>query len=88
MLRVTSVIGRGSIPTLKVEGTLRGSWVAEVARACDDQLDSVGCLSLNLSAVTYVDESGLELLRRLLKRHVTLAACSALVAELLQLEER
>jgi ABC-type transporter Mla MlaB component len=88
MLRITSVAGGDSIPTLKVEGTLRGPWVVELAQACEDQFDARGCLSLDLSEVTFVDAAGLELLRSLRARRVTLAACSGLVAELLQLEDR
>jgi hypothetical protein len=88
VLRITHVAGHDLIPTLKVEGTLRGPWVAELARACDELHGSLGCVSLDLSAVTFVDGPGVELLRGLLGRGVTLAACSALVAELLHVEGR
>ena len=50
--------------------------------------DSLKELSLDLSKVTFVDAAGVELLRQLLKRGVTLAACSGLVAELLHVEGR
>jgi ABC-type transporter Mla MlaB component len=88
MLRISHVNAHDLVPTLKVEGKLRGPWVAELARACDELPCSVECLSLDLSAVTFVDSPGVELLRGLLARGVTLAACSGLVAELLHLEGR
>jgi anti-anti-sigma regulatory factor len=88
MLRISQINGRHSIPTLKVEGKLRGPWIDELARACDEPLGSRGRLSLDLSAVTFVDTHGVELLRLLLERGVTLAACSGLVAELLHVERR
>jgi ABC-type transporter Mla MlaB component len=88
VLRISQVKGDDSIPTLKVEGKLRGPWVAELARACDELQGSSGCVSLDLSAVIFVDTAGVELLRALLGRGVTLAACSGLVAELLHTEGR
>jgi ABC-type transporter Mla MlaB component len=88
MLRVSRVNSHNSIPTLKVEGKLRGQWVAELGRACDELSCFPASLSLDLSSVTFVDSPGLELLRDLLARGVTLAACSGLVAELLHLEGR
>ena len=36
MLRISEVNGHDAIPTLSVEGKLRGPWVAELARACDE----------------------------------------------------
>ncbi len=88
MLRISEVNGQDAIPTLRVEGKLRGPWVAELARACDEQQSSGGSLSLDLAAVSFVDTSGVELLRGLLGRGVTLIACSGLVAELLHLDRR
>ena len=88
MLRISKVNDQNGIPTLKAEGTLRGPWVAELARACDELQTSRGELSLDLSAVYFVDAAGVELLRGLVERGVTLTACSGLVAELLHLDRR
>jgi hypothetical protein len=85
MLKISHVNDHESIPTLKVEGKLRGPWVAELERACSD---SRGRLRLDLSAVTFADHAGVELLRGLLAHGVTVAACSALVTELLHGEGR
>ena len=73
MLRISQVKGDDLIPTLRVEGKLRGPWVAELARACDELQGSLGRVSLDLSAVTFVDTAGVELLRLLLVRGVTLS---------------
>jgi ABC-type transporter Mla MlaB component len=88
MLRITRVHGRHTAPTLRLEGKLLGPWVAELARACAELPCSSSPLRLDLSAVTFVDDPGVQLLRDLLGRGVTLAACSGLVAELLHGEGR
>jgi hypothetical protein len=88
MLRISQVAGHDLLLTLKVEGALRGPWVAELAGACAEQPCSPAGLRLDLSAVTFVDGPGLELLRGLLASGATLAACSGLVAELLHGESR
>jgi ABC-type transporter Mla MlaB component len=88
MLRITRAPGHDSVSTLKLEGKLLGPWVTELARSCDELPCSPDCLRLDLSAVTFVDGPGMALLRDLLGRGITLAACSGLVAELLHLERR
>ena len=88
MLKITHTTGRDSVSTLRVEGKLLGPWVAELARLCAELSCPPDCLQLDLSAVTFVDRPGVALLRDLLGRGVTLAACSGLVAELLHLESR
>jgi len=88
MLRITHARGHDSISTLKLEGKLFGPWVTELARSCNELACSPDCLRLDLSAVTFVDGPGLALLRDLLGRGATLAACSGLVAELLHGERR
>ena len=88
MLRITHAQGHDSSSTLRLEGKLLGPWVTELARSCSELPCSVDCLRLDLSAVTFADGPGLALLRDLLGRGATLAACSGLVAELLHLESR
>jgi ABC-type transporter Mla MlaB component len=87
MLRITHLEGHDSISTLKLEGKLLGPWVTELARSCHELACSPDRLRLDLSAVTFVDEPGLALLRDLLGRGARLAA-SGLVAELLHVERR
>jgi ABC-type transporter Mla MlaB component len=88
MLRIIHLQNHDSISTLRLEGKLLGPWVTELARSCNELACSPDCLRLDLSAVTFVDGPGLTLLRDLLGRGATLAACSGLVAELLHGERR
>ena len=88
MLRITHAHGHDSISTLRLEGKLLGPWVTELARSCEELPCPPDNLRLDLSAVSFVDGPGVALLRDLLGRGVTLAACSGLVAELLHLESR
>ena len=88
MLRITHTQGHESVLTLSLEGKLVGPWVTELARSCDELACPPNRLRLDLSAVTFVDGPGVALLRDLLARGATLAACSGLVAELLQGERR
>jgi ABC-type transporter Mla MlaB component len=88
MLRITHTHGHDSVSTLRLEGKLLGPWVTELAQSCDELPCSQDCLRLDLSAVTFVDGAGVALLRDLLTRGATLAACSGLVAELLHVEAR
>jgi hypothetical protein len=78
MLRISRLPGPAPV-TLKLEGKLMGPWVDALREACAG--DPV---RLDLSAVAFVDSEGLALLHELLTGQVTLAACSSLVAELLQ----
>ena len=86
MLRITHPEGDDSISTLKLEGKLLGPWVTELARSCNELPCPPNRLRLDLSAVTFVDGPGVALLRDLLARGATLAACSGLVAALLHVE--
>jgi len=88
MLRITHARGHDAICNLRLEGKLLGPWVAELARLCNELPCSLDCVRLDLSAVTFVDEPGVALLRALIGRGATLAACSGLVAELLHVERR
>jgi ABC-type transporter Mla MlaB component len=88
MLRITHTNGDDLISTLRIEGKLLGPWVTELARSCDELPCSPDRLRLDLSAVSFVDGPGVALLRDLLGRGATLAACSGLVAELLHGEAR
>jgi ABC-type transporter Mla MlaB component len=86
MLRITHALGHNVVATLRLEGKLMGPWVAELARSCNELRCSPDRLCLDLTAVTFVDTSGVALLRDLIGRGATLAACSGLVAELLHVE--
>jgi hypothetical protein len=78
-----SVVESSSIAvSLRVEGRLTGGWVEELRRACDLHALSAGVrLTLDLADVSFADVAGIELLRELRVRMVTLLNPSSLVAE-------
>ena len=88
MLRISQTRGHDSVLTLRLEGKLVGPWVPELARSCNELPCPPNRLRLDLSAVTFVNGPGVALLRDLLARGATLAACSGLVSELLHVERR
>jgi ABC-type transporter Mla MlaB component len=88
MLRINYSREHDSIWTLRLEGKLLGPWVTELARSCNELECSPDCLRLDFSAVSFVDEAGVALLRELISRGAKLAAYSGLVAELLDVECR
>src|SRR5262249_860208 len=83
VLRITRIARAGSAPILKLEGELLEPWVDEVRQACADPAAGASRTRLDLSAVTFVDAAGGELLRDLIRQGIEIAACSSFVAELL-----
>jgi hypothetical protein len=73
---------------LKLEGKLLGPWVDELREAFVLAANQARCVRLDLSALTFVDELGSELLLALIGSGAEIAACSGYVAALLQIEER
>ena len=70
---------------LRVEGRLTGRWVEELKRTCDLHALSDGIhLTLDLADVSFADAAGIELLKELRMRSVTLLSPSSLVAEQLK----
>ena len=58
-------------------------WVGEGLRALAESNGHSNRIRLDLSAVTFVDAAGTQLLRDLIRRGIGIAACSAYAAELL-----
>ena len=88
MLRITEVADGSPGTLLKLEGKLREPWVAELAQAVGRTVaEGHGPIRLDLSAVTFVDEAGVRLLRELMGQGVAIAATSGFVAALLRLED-
>jgi ABC-type transporter Mla MlaB component len=81
MLRVTED-ERG----LVVEGELAGPWVEELRGVAEKRLrrGPLPAPSLDLGAVSYVDASGVALLRELLEAGMALRAANPFVDELLR----
>jgi hypothetical protein len=87
MLKITQIGGQDSTQTFRLEGKLLGPWVAEVLDVCRSRDGRSSQRSLDLSGLTFVDQAGAELLKDLIRRGITVSACSGFVAELLHLED-
>jgi len=72
MLRIDT-IENGGTALLKLEGRVMGAWVDEVRRSCRTALGRGVAVTLDLSAVSFVDPEGIVLLRELASRRVALA---------------
>ena len=84
-MRITVVESSSKGVRLRVEGRLMGRWVEELRRACDLHALSDGIrLTLDLADVSFADAAGIELLKELRIRSVTLLSPSSLVAEQLK----
>jgi len=79
MLRIDRT-EEGGKALLRLEGRVIGAWVEEVRRSCRDVLARGADLTLDLSAVSFVDADGIALFRELASRQVALANTTPFVA--------
>ncbi|MBZ5543491.1 MAG: hypothetical protein LAO07_07405 [Acidobacteriia bacterium] len=85
MLRITIVDSSNEAVKIRVEGRLTGLWVEELRRSCDMHGLGDGVrLTLDLADVPFVDATGIEFLKTLRGRCVTLLDPSSFVAEQLK----
>ena len=85
MLRITVVESSAEEVRLRVEGRVMGGWVEELRRSCDVHALCDGIrLTLDLADVSFIDAAGIELLKELRTRCVTLLSPSPYVAEQLK----
>jgi anti-anti-sigma factor len=83
VLRITQSNQSGAT-TLKLEGKLNRHSVGELSRICLPHLDRPTTLLLDLSAVAFIDETGVTAVRNLMRRSVRVHGCSPLVSNLLK----
>ncbi len=84
-MKVTVVESSIGAVRLRVEGRLMGRWVEELRRACDLHALNDGVrLTLDLADVSFADAAGIELLKGLRMRMVSLLNPSSLVTEQLK----
>ena len=83
MLRITTTPGTNGSQRLKVEGRLAGEFVTELSRATFSALAAARTVRLDLANVTFVDQTGVELLRSLQTAGVDLIDCSPFVQSLI-----
>jgi anti-anti-sigma regulatory factor len=90
MLRITRQANDGGgVTLLKLEGTLRDAWLAELTLEVTQARDANAnaSLALDLAGVTFVDAGGVAVLRELLAQRAQIVACSGFVAASLGLEK-
>ena len=69
--------------TLKLEGRLLGPWVDELDRICGEPPVPPCGLRLDLTAVTFIDSTGVKLVNDLMLRGATIVGSSGFITELL-----
>ena len=79
MLKITTLMNAKST-VLRLEGRLAGLWVQELERCWDSTVGTTTDhpLSLDLSAVTYVDSDGKDLLKKIHQQGAKLVASGCL----------
>ena len=89
MLKISGTATTEEQPVfLRLEGQVRGPWVEELRRACDQVFGKNGHrrnrLVLDLAEVSFIDADGVTLFRELTARRVLVTNCSPFVAEQLK----
>lgn len=81
MLKITTLIHAEST-TLRLEGRLAGPWVHELKRCWDSIVGTMTThpLTVDLSAVTYVDSDGKDLLKKIHRQGARLVASGCLTS--------
>lgn len=88
MIRITTSLKSDEAVTLSLEGQLTKDTTAQLVTATKKLLDSPEHLVLDLSGLTFADESGAAALRQLIEKGAELKSCSGFVAQLLRIEPR
>jgi hypothetical protein len=84
MLRI-DVEEQGDSSTIRLEGRLVGDWVEELGRCCEREMARLKrTLTIELVAVSFVDENGELLLRDMHRAGATLRAKGALSSYLVE----
>jgi ABC-type transporter Mla MlaB component len=81
MMRISVVQSTSQRVTLRIEGEVKGRWVAELGRACEEALSRDIRLDLDLADVSFVDIDGINLFRALMDRQVAFTNPCPFIAE-------
>lgn len=84
MLRITNLGESCSRVTLKLEGALASDWVSVLEAECLACLQERRKVVLDFSNVTFIDENGVKVLRRLAAKNVEVIDHIGLVNDLLK----
>jgi hypothetical protein len=81
MMRISVVQSSSQTVTLQVEGEVKGLWVVELGRACEESLCRDFQPILDLAGVSFIDIDGIRLFRDLMDRHAVITNPSPFIAE-------
>jgi len=88
MLKITKTDMNGSRLVLKLEGKITGQWAELLDAECRAELRNRTSLELDCARVDFLDEKGVEVLRNLPRKQVTLISAPGYVTELLHIGGR
>jgi hypothetical protein len=88
VLKITEVSRSDATITFKLEGKVLAPWVDELRRICSETPRQSQRIHLDLDAVTFLDESGAELMRELVRQGTTIVRCSEFIAQLLRMDKK
>ena len=83
MLRITKMADNGSPVTLKLEGKVHSEWVTLLEQECRALISQKKKVLLDFSEVIFMDDLGVEMLRRLPPRSVTIINGDAFIEDLI-----
>ena len=84
MLRITRQPIDDSTILLKLEGKLLEPWIEELQRSINGFTNTI---KLDLSALTFADAAGTQVLAELIRNGATLSACSGYISALMHVEK-
>jgi anti-anti-sigma regulatory factor len=84
VLRIDKVYENLSTVKLKLEGTLVGEWVLLLEEKTLECLENHKKVLLDFSELRFVDEHGMEMLRRLPPEKIAITNCPRFIEELLK----
>ncbi len=84
MLKITTTERNGHTVVLKLEGKIIDQWAALLDHECRTALQHHSQVELDCAAVDFMDQRGIEVMKNLPRKHVTLIGAPGFVMELLQ----
>lgn len=84
MLRITKIEDNGAPVTLKLEGKVSDQWAALLNEECRALLDRRNDLRLDFAGVTFMDADGVEVVKGLSRRRITIVNAPSIIRELLR----
>lgn len=85
MLKITKSEIKGNKVILKLEGKIMNQWAALLDAECRAELQQRESVELDCAGVDFLDQRGVEVLKRLPSPQVTLIGAPGYMTELLQI---